>query len=117
MGVSDTLGAGFTGIDGELQNSEDLYIDKRPYRRVQQSCHTRSRQGSWGNVCVTRCVCEYNREHRQSCVRTAGDIVSTAVGIIQYWEGTPHRVLISVLLYSDLKTLDGLFLVLPDEVL
>ena len=29
----------------------------------------------------------------------------------------PHRVLISVLLYSDLKTLDGLFLVLPDEVL
>ena len=50
-------------------------------------------------------------------MRTAGDIVSTAVGIIQYWEGTPHRVLISVLLYSDLKTLDGLFLVLPDEVL
>ena len=32
MGVNDTLGAGFTGIDGALQNSEDLYIDKRPYR-------------------------------------------------------------------------------------
>ena len=23
-----------SGIDGALQNSEDLYIDKRPYRRV-----------------------------------------------------------------------------------
>ena len=39
---------------------------------------THVRQGSWGNVCVTRCMCEYIRE--QSCVRTA-------VGIIQYWEG------------------------------
>ena len=55
--------AGFTGIiDGALQNLEDPYIDKRPYRRVQQFCHTRSRQGSWGNVCVTRCVYEYSRE-------------------------------------------------------
>ena len=44
-------------------------------------------------------------------------MVSTAVGIIHYWIGTPHRVLISVLLYRDLKTLDGLFLLLPDEVL
>ena len=53
----------------------------------------------------------------QSCGRTAGDIVSTAVGIIQYREGTLHRLLISVLLYSDLKTPVCLFLVLPDEVL
>ena len=58
-------------------------------------------------------------EAQQSCIRTEGDIISTAVpvGIIQYGEGTPHRVLISVLLYTDLKTLDGQFLVLPDEVL
>ena len=55
-------------------------------------------------------MCEYSREHK-SCVRTAGDMVSTAgdmvstaaVGIIQYWEGTPHLVLISVKLYSDPK--------------
>ena len=60
------------------------------------------RQGSWGNVCVTRCMSEYGREH--SCVRcTAGNIVSTAVGIIHYWEGTPHRVLISVISYSNNK--------------
>ena len=24
---------------------------------------THVRQGSWGNVCVTRCMCEYSREH------------------------------------------------------
>ena len=63
------MAARFTGIDGALQNSEDLYIDKRPYRRVQQSCHTRSREGSWGNVCVTRCVCEYSREHSRVYVQ------------------------------------------------
>ena len=40
-------------------------------------------------------------QRTQPCGRTAGDIVSTAVGIIQYWKGTPHHVLISVLLYSD----------------
>ena len=50
-------------------------------------------------------MCTYSRRH------------PTAVGIIQYWEGTPHRVLILVILYSDIKTLDGLFLVFPDEVL
>ena len=50
-------------------------------------------------------MCTYGRRH------------PTAVDIIQYWEGTPHRVLILVILYSDLKTLDGLFLVFPDEVL
>ena len=50
---------------------------------------THVRQGSWGNVCVTRCMCEYSREH--SCVYV--------IGIIQYWE----RVLISVLLSSDPK--------------
>ena len=50
---------------------------------------THVRQGSWGNVCVTRCMCKYSREH--SCVYV--------VGIIQYWE----RVLISVLLSSDPK--------------
>ena len=48
----------------------------------------------------TLCVCEFSRE--QSCVRTAGDIVSTALGIIQYWEGTPPRVLISVLLIQNI---------------
>ena len=58
-----------TGIDGALQNSEDLYINKRPYRRVQQSCHTRSRQGSWSNVCVTLCVCECSREHSRVYVQ------------------------------------------------
>ena len=89
--------AGFTGIiDGALQNLEDLYIDKRPYRRVQQFCHTRSRQGSWGNVCVTRCVCEYSREHSRVYVQQE-TYTSTAADIIQYWEGTPHRVLITVL--------------------
>ena len=38
------------------------------------------------------------QQRKQSCVRTAGDIVSTAaaVGIIQYREGTPHRVLLSL---------------------
>ena len=46
-------------------------------------------QGSWGNVCVTRCMYKYSREH--GCVYV--------VGIIQYWE----RVLISVLLSSDPK--------------
>ena len=51
-------------------------------------------------------VCTYSRRH---CIYI--------VSIIQYWEGTSHRVLISVLLYSDLKTLDGLFLMLPEEVL
>ena len=50
---------------------------------------THVREGSWGNVCVTRCMCEYSREH--SCVYV--------VGVIQYWE----RVLISVLLSSDPK--------------
>ena len=69
MGVNDTLGPALTGIDGALQNSEDLYIDKRPYRRVQQSCHTRSHQGSWGNVCVIRCLCEYSREHSRVYVQ------------------------------------------------
>ena len=63
------MAARFTGIDGALQNSEDLHIDKRPYRRVQQSCHTRSREGSWGNVCVTQCVCEYSREHSRVYVQ------------------------------------------------
>ena len=57
-------------------------------------------------------------QRTQSCVRTAGDIVSTAVGIIQYLlRRYASCVLISVLLYSDIKTLEGLFLVLPDEVL
>ena len=46
---------------------------------------THVRQSSWGNVCVTRCMFEYSREH--SCVYV--------VGIIQYWE----RVLISALLF------------------
>ena len=32
----------------------------------------------------------------------AVDIVSTALGIIQYWEGTPLRVLISVLLIQNI---------------
>ena len=27
-------------------------------------------------------------------------MVCTALGIIQYWEGTPHRVLISVLIHT-----------------
>ena len=42
------------------------------------------------------------QQRTQSCVRTAGDIVSTALGIIQYWEGTPPRVLISVLLIQNI---------------
>ena len=69
MGVTDRLGPAVTGIDGALQNSEDLYIDKRPYRRVQKPCHTRSRQSSWGNVCVTRCVFEYSRENSRVYVQ------------------------------------------------
>ena len=52
---------------------------------------THVRQGSWANVCVTRCMCEYSREH--SC---AYYVVDTS----QYWE----RVLISFLLSSDPKT-------------
>ena len=68
--VTDTLGpALLVYIDGALQNSEDLYINKRPYRRVQQFCHTRSRQGSWSNVCVTLCVCECSREHSRVYVQ------------------------------------------------
>ena len=31
---------------------------------------THVRQGSWGKVCVTRCMCEYSREHKQLCVRS-----------------------------------------------
>ena len=57
---------------------------------------THVRQGSWGNVCVTRCMCEYSREHSS---RVELYVQHAAVGIIQYWEG----VLISVLLSSDPK--------------
>ena len=56
-------------------------------------------QGASGNVCVTGCLCEYSREHSRVYVQQ--ETSSTAVGIIQYREGTPHRVVISVLLYSD----------------
>ena len=42
------------------------------------------------------------QQRTQSCVRTAGDIVSTALGIIQNWESTPPRVLISVLLIQNI---------------
>ena len=30
---------------------------------------THVRQGSWGNVCVTRCMREYSREHSCVCVQ------------------------------------------------
>ena len=62
VGVTDTLGPALLVLMARCK-TRHLYVDKRPYRRVQQSCHTRSRQGSWGNVCVTLCVCKYSREH------------------------------------------------------
>ena len=30
---------------------------------------THVRQGSWGNVCVTRCMCDYSREHSRVYVQ------------------------------------------------
>ena len=57
---------------------------------------THVRQGSWGNVCVTRCMCEYSREHI-AVVCTYSSRHHPVLG-----RGTP-LVLISVLLSSDLK--------------
>ena len=71
------------------------------FQRVQQSCHARLSRLLGQRLCDSMHV--WIPQRLQSCVRTTGDIISTAVGIIQYWEGTPHLVLISVLLFSDAK--------------
>ena len=62
MGVNDTLGSALLVLMARCKTRKTFTSTTGPYRRVQQSCHTRSRQGSWGNVCVTRCVCVYSRE-------------------------------------------------------
>ena len=58
---------------------------------------THVRQGSWGNVSVTRCMCEYSRENSHVYV----DYSSRHHPVLG--RGTPHLVLISVLLSSDTK--------------
>ena len=55
-------------------------------------------QGCWGNVCVTRCMCEYSREHSRVYVQQGTSYLQQAVGIIQYWEGTPHLVLYNIVI-------------------
>ena len=52
---------------------------------------------------MTLCVCECSREHSRVYVQQETSYLQHyLVGIIQYWEGTPPRVLISVLLIQNI---------------
>ena len=69
--VTDTLGPALLVLLMARCKTRKTFTStrQRPYRRVQQFCHTRSRQGSWSNVCVTLCVCECSREHSRVYVQ------------------------------------------------
>ena len=71
---------------------------------------THVRQGSWATF-VTRCMCEHSRKHsRVNVQQETSYLHQPAVGIIQYWKGMPHLVLISILLYGDTKNSSKKFL-------
>ena len=58
-------GSGF--INHPLRDEPGLKTKKVKHHSSEYSSPaTHVRQGSWGNVCVTRYMCEYSREH--SCV-------------------------------------------------
>ena len=69
--VTDTLGPALLVLLMARCKTRKTFTStrQRPYRRVQQFCHTRSRQGSWSNVCVTLCVCKCSREHSRVYVQ------------------------------------------------
>ena len=66
-------------INHPLRDEPGLKTKKANHHSSEYSSPaTHVRQGSWGNVCVTRCMCEYSREH--SCVYVVGIIHSTGKG-------------------------------------
>ena len=78
MGVTDTLGLALVVLMARCKTRKTFVS-------------TRGRTGGYSSPATQ----EKKRPRKCPNTRTAGDIVSTAVGIIQYWEGTPHRVLLS----------------------
>ena len=85
-------------INYPLRDEPGLKTKKVNYHSSEYSSSTTHvRRGSWGNVCVTRCKCEHSREHSRVYVQQETSYLQQAVRVIQYWEGTPHLVLISVL--------------------
>ena len=116
-------------INHPLRDEPGLKTKKSMIIPDHQGAHAKSQKGQWGSVtdtlgpallvlmarCKTRRTFTSTRGHTGEYSSPAGhvrvkalgpgtaeDIVSAAVGIIQYWEGTPHRVLILVLFIQNI---------------
>ena len=111
--TDDTLGPALPVLLMARCKTRKTFTSTRGRTGEYSSPATHVRQGSWGNVCVTRCMCEYSREHSRVHVQQETSYLPQAAGIIQYREGTPHRVLISVLIYSNPKNSSKKFLLSP----
>ena len=66
-----SLHAGSRIINHSLYEEPGLKIKKVNHHssKYNSSPATHVRQGSWGNVCVIRCMCEYSREHSRVYVQ------------------------------------------------
>ena len=68
MGANYTLGPALLVLMARFKTRK-TFTSTRGRTGEYSSPATHSRQGFWGNDCVTRCVCEYSREHSRVYVQ------------------------------------------------